>query len=280
MSRHAMKIRSMRPEEIGLAVDWAAGEGWNPGFQDAACFAPVDPQGFLVGEIEGLPAAIISTVNYDANFAFLGFYIVRPDLRSMGLGWQIWQAGMEHAGSRVVGLDGVVAQQESYKKSGFTLNYRNIRYGGFVASTEAEDTVPLGEIPLELLAADDSRVFPADRPQFIASWATASGHIGRAIMRNGRFMGWGVIRPCRKGHKIGPLIADNAESATTGFRALTAAVGGGEVFIDVPQPNRGGVHMAESFGLAPVFETARMYTGPVRELQLDRIYGVTTFELG
>jgi len=29
-----------------------------------------------------------------------------------------------------------------------------------------------------------------------------------------------------------------------------------------------------------VFETARMYTGPVRDVALPRIFGVTTFELG
>jgi GNAT superfamily N-acetyltransferase len=271
----------MRPREIEMAVDWAAAEGWNPGFQDAACFAPVDPRGFLVGEVDGTPAAIISTVNYDARFAFLGFYIVRPDRRGIGLGWQIWQAGIAHAGSRVIGLDGVVAQQENYRKSGFTLDYRNIRYGGVVIpSTEGGDSVPLGEIPSELVVASDACVFPADRAHFIASWTTAPGHVGRAMMRDGRLRGWGVIRPCRKGYKIGPLIADDSEVAARLLNALTAAVGGGEVFIDVPQPNRAAVGLAETFGLAPVFETARMYTGPIRELQLDRIYGVTTFELG
>jgi hypothetical protein len=30
----------------------------------------------------------------------------------------------------------------------------------------------------------------------------------------------------------------------------------------------------------PVFETARMYTGAILALRLDRVFGVTTFELG
>jgi hypothetical protein len=29
-----------------------------------------------------------------------------------------------------------------------------------------------------------------------------------------------------------------------------------------------------------VFETARMYTGPVPAVALERVFGVTTFELG
>ncbi len=38
--------------------------------------------------------------------------------------------------------------------------------------------------------------------------------------------------------------------------------------------------LAQDFGLVPVFETARMYTGPIPPLRLERIFGVTTFELG
>ena len=48
--------------------------------------------------------------------------------------------------------------------------------------------------------------------------------------------------------------------------ALIAAVGGGEVFLDVPEPNREAVALAQSRGLAPVFETARMYTGEIRDV--------------
>src|SRR5262249_8567150 len=125
-----LRIRTMRPDEITVGIDWAAAEGWNPGLADAACFASVDPGGFLIGEIDGAPPAIISCVNYDARFAFLGFYIVRPDLRGRGLGPRIWNAAIEHAGGRVIGLDGVVAQQDNYKKSGFNFAYANIRYGG------------------------------------------------------------------------------------------------------------------------------------------------------
>src|SRR5260370_34857294 len=137
-------IRSMRPNEIGLAADWAAAEGWNPGRADAACFATVDRQGFLIGELDGASAATISCVNYDDKFSFLGFYIVRPDLRGRGYGLRIWNAAMAHAGARVVGLDGVVAQQDNYKKSGFKLAYSNIRYGGTVAGIAA----PPGVLPL------------------------------------------------------------------------------------------------------------------------------------
>src|SRR5262245_9136083 len=182
---HDLRIRVMRPQEIALAADWAAAEGWNPGLADAACFALVDPEGFFIGEIDGVPAATISCVAYDERFAFLGFYIVRPDLRGRGYGLRIWQAAMAHAGSRTVGLDGVVAQQENYKRSGFELAYRNVRYGGAVLShrTPPADVIDLADIPLADVAADDATVFPAQRQSFLRAWIDARGHVVRALVR-------------------------------------------------------------------------------------------------
>ena len=54
----------------------------------------------------------------------------------------------------------------------------------------------------------------------------------------------------------------------------------GEVFLDVPAVNRDAIALAEALGLKPVFETARMYTGAIPPLRIDRVFGVTSFELG
>lgn len=282
MAGDSFTIRPMRADEIALSVDWAAAEGWNPGLNDAPCFAAVDREGFLIGELDGKPAATISCVNYDDRFAFLGFYIVRPDLRGRGFGLRLWQAAIAHAGARTIGLDGVVAQQDNYRKSGFRLAYRNVRYGGHVAApgAGARSLTPLADVPLAIIAADDATVFPAARLAFLRAWIGASGHIGRALMRDGTLAAWGVIRPCREGFKIGPLVADDHAAAEAVLDALIAAVGAGEVYLDLPEPNREAQALAQSRGLKPVFETARMYTGAVRDVAIQRIFGVTTFELG
>src|SRR5258708_5715144 len=168
-----LRIRPMRPDEISIAVNWAAAEGWNPGFADDACFAAADPEGFLIGELEGAPAATVSCVNYGASFAFLGFYIVREDLRGRGYGLRIWEAAIAHAGPRVVGLDGVVAQQQNYRKSGFELAYANVRYGGIVAAPDAPEAgvMALAEVPLAAVEAYDATVVPAPRPAPPPRWS-------------------------------------------------------------------------------------------------------------
>jgi len=279
----AMTIRTMAPEDVGLALDWAAAEGWNPGLSDASPFAAVDPGGFLIGEVDGAPAAIVSCVNYDERFAFLGFYIVRPDLRGRGYGRQIWQAAVARAGTRLIGLDGVVAQQDNYRRSGFVLAHANVRYGGApapAAGMRSVPTVPLASVAAGLVEASEAAVFPAPRPDFLRRWIHAPGHHGRAVLRDGDLAAWGVIRPCREGRKIGPLVAADRAAAEAVLDDLLDVPAEGPVFLDVPATNGEAVRLAEARGLATVFETARMYTGPAPPIRTDRIFGVTTFELG
>ena len=277
-----LRIRTMRPDEISIAVDWAAAEGWNPGLRDAPCFSLVDPDGFLIGELDSAPAATISCVNYSTSFAFLGFYIVREDLRGRGHGLRIWNAAIAHAGPRVIGLDGVVAQQQNYRKSGFKRAYANVRYGGTVVAPDPQrvSVVPLNDVPLALVAADDATVFPAPRIQFLRAWIGSPGHVARALVRDDRLAAWGVIRPCRMGSKIGPLVGDDRDAVEAVLAALVASSTNSEIFLDVPSINRDAIALAEDLGLAPVFETARMYTGEIPPLRLERVFGVTTFELG
>lgn len=280
MTGDGFRIRTMKPAEIALAVDWAAAEGWNPGLSDAACFAVVDPGGFFIGAYDDKPAAAISVVNYDADFAFLGFYIVQPALRGRGFGLRIWQKAIAHAGDRTIGLDGVVAQQDNYRKSGFALAYNNTRFGGRAMNLRPSPTaVPLAAIPFDAIVAADAAVFPAARPSFLRAWIAAPGHVGRALRREGRLAAWGVIRSCRHGRKIGPLVAEDRDAAAAVFAALVES-GEGEVFLDVPQPNEEAMALAAAHGLAPVFETARMYRGTIRPVALERVFGVTSFELG
>ncbi|MGQ4387332.1 GNAT family N-acetyltransferase [Streptomyces sp. SAS_270] len=260
---------------------WAADEGWNPGLSDGPSFFTQDPEGFFLGRIGGEPVSAISVVNYGADYAFLGCYLVRPDLRGRGYGIATWKTGLAHAEGRTVGLDGVVAQQDNYRQSGFELAYRTARFSGTAPVGETAPGVrPAEAADFEAITAYDSACYPADRPLFVQRWLATPGH--RTVVRHvdGRLTGYGVIRPARDALRIGPLFADTAEDARALFLALTADAAGSEVAIDIPRTTTAGIALAEEFGLTPSFETARMYTGPVRPFAGERIYGVTTLELG
>jgi hypothetical protein len=78
---------------------------------------------------------------------------------------------------------------------------------------------------------------------------------------------------------VAPLFCDDRAAAERLLAALLAHVDDGPVYLDVPVVNAEGVAMARGLRLEPVFETARMYRGPP-ELRLDRVFGITSFELG
>jgi ribosomal protein S18 acetylase RimI-like enzyme len=277
-------IRTLDRNGIARAIDWAATEGWNPGLGDLAGFASADPGGFFGGWLGGRMIASISVVNYGPSFAFLGFYIVQPAYRGRGFGLRLWRSAMAHAGDRLIGLDGVPDQQENYRRSSFRLAWRNVRFGGRtapLARASAAGITPLMGVSDDLERVD-LQVFPVPRRGFLHHWLTTPGHVALAARRGGEMVGYGVIRPCRNGFKIGPLVAPDAAVASDLAQGLIGAsqARGAEVFLDVPEPNTAGTALAAALGLSPVFETARMYTGPAPDLQDGRIFGITSFELG
>ena len=239
-----------------------------------------------MGFIGAEPVACISVVAYGAAYGFLGFYICRPEFRGKGHGRAIWQAGMARLDNRTVGLDGVVEQQANYAKSGFVLAHRNIRFGGTATTHEIADRRIVELVPgrptglAGSIVAYDRTLQPAPRERFLRAWLTPPGRRTLAFIEADSICGYGCARACRQGYKIGPLFADTREIAEQLFSALAGRLTGTPIFLDVPEPNAEAVALAKRHGLAPVFETARMYRGPAPALPLDRTFGITTFELG
>lgn len=268
---------------MAFAIDQAAREGWNPGLFDGGVFHRTDPQGFLLAEVDGRPVGCISAVAYPGGFGFIGFYIVLPEHQGNGYGTALWQAAMERLKGCNVGLDGVLDQQENYRKSGFRFAYSNIRFEGPGGGARPSDPalVDLSVVPFEQLAAYDRRFFPAERRIFLDGWLTLPQSKGCAVVRDGVLSGYGVVRRCRRGFKVGPLFADDRVSAEEIYRALAAFAGPGEpVYLDVPEVNAEAMALASHYGMRQVFGTARMYTGQAPDINLGGVYGVTSFELG
>ncbi|MCC9620616.1 N-acetyltransferase [Thalassospira sp. MA62] len=280
------KIRRLKSYEFATAVDWAAKEGWNPGKADGEVFFNTDPQGFWGAFDKQDLAAVISSVQYSSDFAFVGFYICREDRRGSGLGYRLWQTALENTTARTVGLDGVVDQQDNYKKSGFELAQRNIRFGGVVPATSVDDS-DLIDLKIDDIAIVDAfeqtcHLFAESRIDFLRGWIGNEHHIALGLNGPMGIRGYGVLRPCRDGHKIGPLFAANKTDAQILFNALLArrADQTTKIFLDVPEPNTDAMTLAADHGMTAEFETARMYKGPAPHLDLTMMFGVTSFELG
>jgi GNAT superfamily N-acetyltransferase len=273
---------------------WAAQEDWNPGLRDAACFRPTDPGGFFVGRIDGRPVSAVSVVTYSERYAFLGYYLVRPGLRGRGLGLATWRAALPHAGTRTVGLDAVPEQEATYRRAGFVPAYRSLRYVTGPARGAARTASGPAPVPvpgaasgvvretgarLDGVAAYDAHCFPAERRAFLGRWLAQAGHVAYVRLREGALCGYGVIRPARSGHRIGPLFADTRDDAGALLDALLAHADG-IVALDVPEGHAAARALVEERGLVRRSATVRMYAGEAPAVAEERVYAGTSLELG
>lgn len=279
-----LEIRTLREDEMHIALELARDEGWNPGLEDGRVFYAADPGGFFAGEVSGELVTVISAVRYGNEFGFIGFYICKPGHRQKGYGHRIWQQALDYLGPRLLGLDAVKEQTASYAEHGFRPVYRNVRQAGISLCDTPMDPrlAPLGQGIFPSIRDYDRRFFPGPRMDFLKLWTAPmlETRRGFAFAEDGVVKGYGVIRQCHEGYKIGPLFADTPEIADTLFRALAGQVKGQPIVLDTPEANAAALLLAERYELSPEFETFRMYRGTAPDLPLDQMFGITTFELG
>lgn len=213
------------------------------------------------------PVGCISVMKYGPAFAFLGLYIVLPAYRGQGHGQAIWDAGVASAGARTIGLDGVPAQQANYRKSGFALAYESARWTGSLDRPLPLDARVrlLDRDDLPFAADFDSRHVAAPREHFLDAWLASTparqsmGYFDGAALR-----GYGTIRRCRSGWKVGPLFAETPAIAEALLASLLNRAGGEPVSIDIPRPNTAAAELAKRLGFAPAFDTARITRARLR----------------
>ena len=263
------------------AIGWAAIEGWNPGLDDAERFVAADPGAFMATERDGEIVGTVACPLYGPAYAFVGFYIVRPELRGQGIGSPLFQRALERAGERVVGLDGVLEQEASYAKRGFVLAHPNVRWRTEGVGDAPEGLVELSSVPFEELLAFDAPIFGTERESFLRPWVDRPAGHALACLDEGRLAGYAVLRACHTGMKVGPLFADGPEVAETLLAGMVAAAGPGtEVFVDMPAANARAAVLRERREMEAGFETVRMYLNGRPPEDVERVFAVTSFEFG
>ncbi|MDD2710883.1 MAG: GNAT family N-acetyltransferase [Verrucomicrobiae bacterium] len=270
-------------KDLDIAVDWAAREGWNPGLNDADAFYAADPGGFFMAFDRDEPIGSISAVAYGDGFGFVGFFIVKPEYRGHRIGIDLARQAFGRLGSRNIGADGVENKMANYQTHGFRLAYHNLRYRRMAqpAGFSVPHIRPIDTVPFESIARYDARCFPAPRDEFLKRWLKLPDSRAVAWLRNDELKGYAMIRKCGVGYKFGPLFADDETIAAELFAFLESTVeAGAPLFLDIPEPNRQAMALGKKLGMTPVFGTARMYNREFPSIDVNRIFGVTSFELG
>jgi GNAT superfamily N-acetyltransferase len=286
-----LSIRNMTRPEVDELVAWAAREGWNPGIHDADIFWATDPDAFIAAQLDGELIGGGAITSYRGEYGFMGFFIVRPEYRGRGFGNTLWHARRERLLARLrpgasIGLDGVFAMQPYYATGGFVFSHRNMRFRVEIPrrtvapASDGVETVPLASVGFEEVLAYDRSCFPAARASFLERWIAQPQALALGCRRAGKLSGFGVVRRCAEGCKIGPLFADDARAAGALYAGLAPHAAGGPLFLDAPENNPAALELVRGQRMTEVFGCARMYLGPAPDVTHGRVFGVTTFELG
>ena len=281
-----LEFRQLSFDEFKTLVQWAETEGWNPGLDDAELFWQTDPDGFYGCFIEKKLIGGGSIVSYSGNFGFMGFFIISPEYRNAGIGKTLWHKRKNTLLSRLkpgatIGMDGVVSMQAFYAKGGFEIAYRDERYEKI--GTAFPQINQISEVQIEdidHLLKLDRACFGFDRSAFTINWIQSKNAQSFKYQDEEGFKGFAVLRKCVTGYKIGPLFAYNQHIASALYEKCLNESIGQPVYLDIPMANPLAIELVKKYDAKYVFECARMYLGEAPNVELHKIFGVTTFELG
>ncbi len=281
-----LNLTKLDRNAVKILVYWAEKEGWNPGKSDFDVFWKTDPDGFYGFYFDDRLIAGGAIISYNAEYGFMGLFIVHPDYRGKGIGKKLWYLRQNLLIKRLkngssIGMDGVIEMQPFYKKGGFNIAFRDERYecvGQNAVISNYISTIELSDF--DKLLSYDVKCFGFKRLEFLKNWLKIPDSKSFKYLDRKKLKGYAVIRKVKSGFKIGPLFADNDEIAEELYKACLKSAIGQLVYIDIPVINKGAVNLVKKYEAKYIFECARMYYGGNPKTDIDKVYGITTFELG
>lgn len=285
----------MEKDELRLVFSWAEKEGWNPGKYEINAFYNLDKNGFFILLLEEKPIASLACVKYEKNHYFMGLYLVLPEYRHQGFGQILWNFVVKQLNINcTVALNSVISQIKTYEKCGFSslLSCKvNTRWSGVVSTILSNKKNNISPNNLNIISSTDAllksiieydqKITTVKRSRFLLDWLTMKESILLCAIEDKRIKGFGLINRCSNGYKIAPLVADNPDIAQHLFLSLCQEVNTEDtVFFDSNQGNRLSCQIAKDYKMTHIFDSLRMYKGIPPDLDNDKIFFLTSLEIG
>ncbi|MBT6688131.1 MAG: GNAT family N-acetyltransferase [Bacteroidetes bacterium] len=281
-----LEFRKLDLKGLKILVEWAENEGWNPGPLDADVYWSTDTNGFYGIYFSGALIAGGAIVSYNKEFGFMGLFIVKPEFRTYGIGRKLWHHRLNLLIDRLnnnasIGMDGVVEMQSFYEKGGFKIEFKDERYEKTGMKFNLDPNVfVIKDRDFHEISKYDKQCFGFLRPKFLKPWINLPGNITFKYVEGNKLRGFIIARKVSNGFKIGPLFSDNKKVAEELYKACLNSAIGKPVYIDIPMINQEAVQIVKRFNAKYIFECARMYYGQPPQINIHKVYGITSFELG
>lgn len=293
-------IKNIGLHEVEKVIEFAKNEGWNPGLFDANAYYSLDPEGFLALWFKKEMIGVISTVCYFNSgtpyFAYIGLFIIKKIYRNQGYGTLLWTKAIEkligRIGNKIIYLYAVPGQELRYKKMGFISSSCNTRLT--LAVKSRYETYPFiinhKKGLFKKMVAYDKLMWGASRGSFFKEALKNTGSKAAVVIsrRKGEVKGYGMIRRCIVGFRIGPVFAKNFKVLKVVLNYLISTIPlGSTAILDTPRQKDAPIitNMMTYFGFQEdkSMRTISMFKGVENDLSFEkraRFVALSSLEVG
>jgi GNAT superfamily N-acetyltransferase len=277
-------IREMNVADIPGGLHLCQSSGWNQTERDWQHFLAAAPHGALAAFENGRVIGSVATLPY-GPFTWISMVLVDPAARRKGLGTLLLERGLALVPEQVVArLDATPAGEVLYRRLGFAAEYGLKRWfleANRRGSRHAAGARLLTPADWPAIHAMDVRAFGASRATLLKRLANEASEYAWVAEHDGRLEGYLLGRHGRIREHLGPLIANNAETAGRLLDACLAAHPERTVFLDAPDDQRSWSAMLAERGFAIERPFLRMCRGQlVTPGQPSQVYAITGPEFG
>jgi GNAT superfamily N-acetyltransferase len=283
MGVNELRSVALTPDRIDGGLLLSAEAGWN---QVAADWSFMLGSGSSFGFTDGADRLVASGLTVDfPRFAWISMILVTPEWRRKGLATRLMQSCTEALLARnlVPALDASQEGREVYLRLGFRDGETITRLAGNLGSLTnaiSGEISPIGSFDLAEIIAYDSRSSGTDRTALLGHLAQRLPRCGFLARRGGKIAGYVMARDGRMSAQIGPLLADDEETAL----ALLAAAGraaDGNICLDLFDRRKTMRAWLDAHSFVPVTRFIRMVHGSTDIFPADhRVYVIAGPELG
>lgn len=254
-----LNIRPLEKYDLIFADAIRDSVGWNQTAADWRRLLSHEPEGCFLGEWDGVPAGVVTTIRYGNELAWIGMMLVHPDYRRRGIATALMDAAIKYLRSKKVScikLDATPDGAKVYECLGFRPELELHRWKGDLKSEDRAAGAQDLPLPLEF----DSIAFGVDRSEWIGRLA-ADGQLVRILRDDlGNPIAFGMVRKGARANYVGPISAFDEASGRKLTILLLKNVEGLSHW-DILEENGEAIAIAQSLGFQRSRPLLRMWTG-------------------
>jgi GNAT superfamily N-acetyltransferase len=258
-----LKLRAMTSADIPAGMRLCRAAGWNQLEEDWRVFLEYAGSGAFLVNKEERAVGTAAFLRYD-SFAWIAMMLVDPEERGAGIGAQLLEEAVAAVSDvDCIGLDATPLGEPLYRRFGFTNDYALVRTKATIEAarfgTPSGRARRLQREDLPGVLARDKEVFGADRGRLLRSLLLRAPECAWVVKEGAEVRGYCFGRPGRLYHLLGPVVADERDTACDLVTACFAALDGKSFAIDAPRLDNEWVAWLASVGFAEERPFVRMF---------------------